>query len=90
MEFIAKPPGMMYLAVARALAQNSRCSCGTKLFASLLPLTWPRDPPTASSSSMKMTAPPYVSDCFLAFRNRDQIRRLPTPMNMLENEVPLA
>src|SRR6266511_2844416 len=50
----------------------------------------PREPPTASSSSMKITEPPYFLDSLRALRNSEAIRRLPTPMNMLLKLVPEA
>ena len=52
--------------------------------------TAPRVPPTASSSSRKMTAPPYLRDSFRAFLNSRMMRRLPMPMNMLLKLVPEA
>ena len=52
--------------------------------------TAPRLPPTASSSSRKITAPPYLRDSFRAFLNSRMMRRLPMPMNMLLKLVPEA
>ena len=51
--------------------------------------TPPRDP-IASSSSMKITAPPYLSDLTRAFLNRRRTLRLPIPRNMFENPEPVA
>jgi hypothetical protein len=52
--------------------------------------TDPRLPPTASSSSRKITAPPYLRASFRAFLNSRMMRRLPMPMNMLLKLVPEA
>jgi hypothetical protein len=51
--------------------------------------TAPRLPPRASSSSTKMTAPPYLSDIARAFLNMRRTFMLPMPMNMLAKPLPL-
>ena len=80
-------PGAMMIR-SGPLAQWRPVSAG--LAGELAVDTAPRLPPTASSSSRKITAPPYLRDSFRAFLNSRAMRRLPMPMNMLLKLVPEA
>ena len=73
---IPMPPGMTtrFVPSARGIARS---------------VTIPRLPPRASSSSMKITAPPYLSERFRAFLNSRRTFRLPTPKNMLAKPEPV-